>query len=59
VERIVVEKGVIGVSSHDARLAATMVAHRISRILTLNVADFRRYADLGVVAVTPAESVAP
>ncbi len=47
---LVVAHGVQGVQVHDARLVALMQAHGISRILTINVADFSRYA--GVVSVT-------
>jgi predicted nucleic acid-binding protein len=47
---LVVAHGVQGVQVHDARLVALMQAHGISRILTLNVADFSRYA--GVVSAT-------
>src|SRR5580692_4472701 len=50
--RLVVEYGVSGVQVHDARLAAAMLAHGISHILTLNESDFSRFA--GIVAVHPA-----
>lgn len=39
---------------HDARLAATMLAHGLSHILTFNTADFARYAPAGLVVVDPA-----
>jgi predicted nucleic acid-binding protein len=48
--RIVVAEGVSGVQVHDARLVAAMHVHRISSLLTLNVQDFRRYGDIGVVS---------
>jgi predicted nucleic acid-binding protein len=51
--RLVVAYGVSGIQVHDARLVAAMLAHGISHILTLNTADFRRYAPAGVVAVDP------
>lgn len=41
--RIVVQHEVLGVQVHDARLAAIMRVHRVSHILTLNVADFARF----------------
>ena len=47
--RIVVQYGVLGVQVHDARLAAAMRVHRVSHILTLNVADFSRFSGLTAV----------
>jgi hypothetical protein len=41
--RIVVQYGVLGVQVHDARLAAAMRVHRVSHILTLNLADFQPF----------------
>ncbi len=35
-----------GKQVHDANIAATMLAHGIRRLLTFNVADFRRFAGL-------------
>ena len=52
--RLVVKYDVAGVQVHDARLAASMIAHNVKRILTFNVADFTRYAHEGIVAVDPA-----
>jgi predicted nucleic acid-binding protein len=49
--RIVVQHAVSGVQVYDARLAAMMVVHGISHILTLNVTDFSRYS--GLTAVHP------
>jgi predicted nucleic acid-binding protein len=49
--RLVVACDVSGVQVHDARLAAAMRAHGLSRILTLNVADFDRFP--GIVAIHP------
>jgi predicted nucleic acid-binding protein len=48
--RIVVAQRVSGVQVHDARLVAAMHVHRIRNLLTLNVEDFRRYADIVVVS---------
>jgi hypothetical protein len=42
---------VLGVQVNDARLAAAMRVHRLSHILTLNVADFSRFS--GLTAVHP------
>ncbi len=49
--RIVVKLSVSGVQVHDARLAASIYAHGISHILTLNVADFSRFD--GITPVHP------
>ncbi len=50
---MVVAFGVSGVQVHDARLVAVMKVNSIDRILTLNTADFVRYANEGIVAVDP------
>jgi len=42
---------VSGRQVHDARLAAVMLAHGVSHVLTFNVEDFRRYP--GIVTVNP------
>ncbi|MGA3211088.1 MAG: PIN domain-containing protein [Terriglobales bacterium] len=52
--RLVVEYRVAGRQVHDARLVAVMIANGISRLLTLNVADFQRYANV-IRAVHPHE----
>jgi hypothetical protein len=49
--RLVVQHNVSRVQMHDARLAAAMYAHSVTHILTLNVADFSRFA--GLVALHP------
>ena len=46
---------VIGRQAHDARIAALMLAHGVTHMLTLNPADFARYSD--ITAVTPQEIV--
>lgn len=48
-ERLVDACGALGKQNHDARLAAAMVVHRISKILTFNEADFTRYPGITVV----------
>jgi predicted nucleic acid-binding protein len=48
---LVVANNVRGVQVHDARLAAVMQAHGVTRILTLNELDFLRYT--GIQAVHP------
>lgn len=55
-KRIVVSQRVTGVAVHDARIVATMHTAGISNILTLNVADFRRYSHLR--AWSPEDAVA-
>ncbi len=45
-KRIVASQRVTGVAVHDARIVAAMNTAGISNILTLNVADFRRYTHL-------------
>lgn len=51
--RIVVQNGVSGVQVHDARIAACLRVHGITRRLTFNTKDFTRYS--GFVAVDPAQ----
>ena len=50
--QIVWDYRVKGVQVHDARLVAAMLVHGIPNLLTLNVADFARYAGV-IVAVHP------
>lgn len=47
---------VLGLNTHDARLAASMSVHQVPNILTFNGADFRRFPDVTVLAP---EAVAP
>jgi predicted nucleic acid-binding protein len=49
--RSVVEYAVAGARVHDARLAASMLVHGVTNMLTLNDRDFARYA--GISAVHP------
>jgi predicted nucleic acid-binding protein len=44
--RIIVQYEVLGVQVHDARLAASMMVHGVTSILTFNVADFSRFTEL-------------
>jgi predicted nucleic acid-binding protein len=48
-----VDYGVSGVQVYDARLAAAMIVHNVTHILTFNTSDFARYAPEGIVAVDP------
>lgn len=54
--RLVVVHSVSGVQVHDARLIAAMNVHGITNLLTLNIADFKRFS--GVAAIHPG-SLAP
>ena len=47
--RIVVQYNLSGVQVHDARLAAAMYVHSVGNILTLNIADFSRFAGLSAI----------
>ncbi len=51
--RLVVTYSVAGVQVHDARIVAMMKAHGITHVLTLNGADFSRYA--GITSISPNE----
>ena len=49
--RLVVDNSVAGVQVHDARIVSIMHVHNITRIFTLNSADFSRYA--GIKTISP------
>jgi len=49
--RLVMGNSVNGVQVHDARIVAVMNVHAITHVLTLNGADFSRYA--GITCVAP------
>ncbi len=51
--RLVVQVGVSGVQVHDARIAACLRVHGVTRLLTFNTKDFARYS--GFDAVDPAQ----
>jgi predicted nucleic acid-binding protein len=48
---LAVQYGVRGRQAHDARLAALMLAHGVTHLLTLNATDFARYA--GITCLEP------
>lgn len=52
-KRLVDELTVTGVAVHDARLVAVMLSLGVTRVLTLNDRDFRRYEQEGIGATTP------
>jgi len=45
---LVIKYQVMGKQVHDARLAAAMLAHNITHLLTFNVDDFKRFSDIVV-----------
>ncbi len=47
--RLVVVHSVSGVQVHDARIVATMLAHGVRQLLTLNPRDFQRYTEITVL----------
>lgn len=49
--RLVVTHSVMGVQVHDARIVAMMNVHGVTHLLTLNGADFARYA--GITCLAP------
>ncbi len=51
--KIARENAVRGRQAHDARIAALMLAHDVTHILTFNTGDFIRYQ--GITAVSPAD----
>lgn len=55
-ERLVAAYGVLGKKAHDARLVAAMHVHAVTRLLTFNDQDFRRYR--GITVWTPADVLA-
>ena len=50
---LVMRQGIMGKQAHDARIAALMLAHGVTHLLTLNPSDFVRYT--GIVPVTPSQ----
>lgn len=46
---LVKQYAVRGKQAHDARLVAAMRHHQISRIMTCNAKDFRRYEGLNII----------
>jgi predicted nucleic acid-binding protein len=54
--QLVLAHAVSGVQVHDARLVAVMKVHGIANLVTLNIADFRRYP--GISAIHPQQLVA-
>jgi hypothetical protein len=44
-------------NAHDTRLVAAMIIHGIDRLVTFNVADFRRYRE--ILAISPESVLLP
>ena len=53
--RLVVVHSVSGVQVHDARIAAAMLAHGITHLVTFNRSDFVRYS--GITVLTPRDVI--
>ena len=49
---LIVAHAVLGKQVHDARLAALMLSHGVTHLVTLNARDFTRYP--GLTAIDPA-----
>lgn len=47
--KLVLEHRISGIQVHDARIVAAMNVHQVSRLLTFDLHDFRRYAHITVV----------
>ena len=50
-ERLVVQHAVSGKHAHDTRIAAALIVHGVTQLLTYNVRDFKRFA--GITALEP------
>lgn len=48
-EKLVFAHNIIGKSVHDARLIAQLNVYGITNILTFNVKDFKRFANINVI----------
>jgi predicted nucleic acid-binding protein len=48
-EQLVVKHQVLGKQAHDARLVAAMSVHNLTKLLTFNDGDFKRFTEIVVV----------
>ena len=48
--RLVVAHSVLGKQVHDARIAAAMIAHGITHLLTFNTDDFKRFSSINAIS---------
>ncbi|MCW5960526.1 MAG: PIN domain-containing protein [Pyrinomonadaceae bacterium] len=46
---LVVKHKISGKPTHDARIAAALIAHKIENIVTLNPGDFKRFTQINAV----------
>jgi predicted nucleic acid-binding protein len=53
--RLVGTYRVSGVNAHDARIVAAMRVHGLSRLVTFNVSDFKRYDGTEISVLTPSD----
>lgn len=56
-EKLVIHHRVSGKQAHDARIVASMMVHGVTHLLTFNIDDFKRYAE--ITAVHPTSIAAP
>jgi len=47
--KLVLQHRVSGIHVHDARIVAAMTVHQVSKILTFDLVDFKRYENITVV----------
>jgi predicted nucleic acid-binding protein len=47
--QLVLQHRVSGIKVHDARIVAAMSVHQVSKILTFDLGDFRRYESITVI----------
>ena len=47
--KLVLRHRVLGIKVHDARIVAAMSIHQVSKILTFDLDDFKRYENITVV----------
>lgn len=47
--KLVVKYQVSGKVTHDTRIVAAMIAHKIENLLTLNPSDFKRFTEIKAV----------
>ena len=47
--KLVFDLDISGVQVHDAKLVASLIAHRIEHLVTLNIKDFQRFPNISVI----------
>ena len=47
--KLVFDIDISGVQVHDAKLVASLIAHRIEHLVTLNIKDFQRFPNISVI----------